>query len=66
MSSIYLEVTAVAGAHIDDVAVDLCDLATRTGITCWVEFNGIPLRATPHADHSKVVKTYRNNLEARK
>lgn len=56
--SIYLDVNVFVGCDIAQVAGDICDLATRLGVTVCADVNESFLMAHPGDTPKKVIEKY--------
>ncbi len=56
MNDIYIRVEVIAGALLAEAAREMCETATRLGITCEAKMNGITVWARPHDDHEELAR----------
>ena len=55
---LHLRIEAFPGASIEDVAYELCRVATQLGVTCTLVFNGLELMAVPGDDANRLLSAF--------
>ena len=58
LKTFVLQVEPFAGSDINDVAMQLCQLADRVGVRCEAPFNGVKLWARPGDNQLRLVDAF--------
>lgn len=65
MSCLYLNVEAQASSDIKDVCRDMAETARRLGIALVMNFNTVPIFASPNSDPEKLSDRWKQTMHAR-
>jgi hypothetical protein len=63
LETLILKVEIFAGEDINSATSDLCELATRIGVRCEADFNGVKLIARPKDSWPRLVDAYYRQLQ---
>lgn len=58
LKSFNLKVELFAGIDIGEATADLCELASRLGVRCEADFNGVKLWARPGDDPKRLADSW--------
>lgn len=64
MKNIYIKVEVLPGTLLAEAAREMCELATRLGITCEAKMNGVTVWARPHDDPKELARQIDKELES--
>jgi len=65
LKTFVLKVEPHAGSHLNDVAMELCQLAGRLGVGCVASFNGVEIWADPGDNPLRLVEAFHAELNRR-
>ena len=63
LKSFNLKVELFAGIGIDEATADLCELASRLGVRCEADFNGVKLWARPGDDPQRLADSWGEEMK---
>lgn len=63
LKTLTLKLELFVGVDIEDACRDLCELATRIGVLCEADFNGVKLWARPNDSFIELADAWREQLK---